>query len=80
MIIEKMAADKKPFASNPSIILDTNKTINTDIIKDINPKVKKLMGKVSILKIKPIVEFAKAMRMAAMMDDPNPLISIPGTR
>lgn len=72
MIIEKMAADKKPSASNPSIILDTNKTINTDIIKDINPRVKKLMGKVSILKIKPIVELANAISIAAIIASHKP--------
>lgn len=67
-----MAADKKPSALNPSIILDTNKTINTDIIKDINPRVKKLMGKVSILKIKPIVELANAISIAAIIASHKP--------
>ncbi|MNR68944.1 hypothetical protein D3C85_1938410 [compost metagenome] len=52
---------------NPVIQLSTNKIINTEIIKETKPKVRKLSGKVNILKINPIVALAKAIKTAAIM-------------
>lgn len=77
----KKAAGKNPLTWNPLTILDTSKTINTVIMKDIRPKVKKLIGKVSTLKINPMVAFARAISTAATSAVPKPpLMCTPGTR
>ena len=49
-------------------------------MNDINPKVKKLIGKVSILKRKPIVAFAKAIKIPAIIADKNPSTCTPGIK
>lgn len=76
----KNMADKKPEVLKPSISLSTNKTIKTVMIKDTKPKVKKLIGKVSSLKIVPMVAFANAMRTPAIMADKKPSTCTPGIR
>lgn len=71
-------AEKIPEVVNPSIKLSTNKIIKTVIIKDINPKVKKLIGKVKILKIKPMVAFANAIKTATRIAVKKPSTLTPG--
>ncbi|MNY37979.1 hypothetical protein D3C86_1725720 [compost metagenome] len=48
-------------------MLSTNNTINTVMINETRPRVRKLIGKVNNLKIKPIVALARAIRMEAIM-------------
>ncbi|MNJ04376.1 hypothetical protein D3C73_1651060 [compost metagenome] len=52
---------------NEVIMLSTNNTINTVMINETRPRVRKLIGKVNNLKIKPIVALARAIRMEAIM-------------
>lgn len=80
MMMAKMAAGKNPSASKPSIIFDTSRIINTEIIKETRPNVRKLMGKVRIRKINPTVAFAKEIRNAAMIASHRPSTCIPGLK
>lgn len=76
----KIIAEKKPEVLKSSIKLSTNKTIKTVMMKDINPKVKKLIGNVSTLRIRPIVAFANAINTPAIIADKNPSTCTPGIR
>ena len=76
--IANIAADQKPEVLKLVIMLSTNRIINTEMIKEKRPRVRMFNGKVRIFRIKPMVAFAKAIRMAAMMALPNPLTSTPG--
>lgn len=50
------------------------------MINENKPKVRKLIGKVNNLKINPIVPFASAINMAAIIADPKPSTFMPGTK
>jgi hypothetical protein len=71
-------AEKKPAVLNPFNKLSTNKTIKTDMIKDINPKLKTLIGKVKILRIKPIVALIRANKTATKIAVKKPSTLTPG--
>jgi hypothetical protein len=76
--IAKIAAAQKPEVLKLVIILSTNKIISTVIIKEKRPRVMMLKGKVSILRINPMVALARAINTAAKIALPNPLTSTPG--
>lgn len=65
--IASKAAAKNPVVLKDVIKLSTNNIINTEIIKDIKPSVRKFTGKVNTLKIKPMVALAKPTKMATIM-------------
>jgi len=68
----KITALKNPETWNPDIMLLTNRTIKTLIIKDISPRVRMFKGKVKILKINPIVALAKPISNPAIIAEKNP--------
>ena len=78
-MIAKNAAAKNPEVLKEDIMLSTKRIIKTVMINDTRPNVKKLIGKVSSLKIKPIVAFANAINTAAPSALINPVTSTPGT-
>lgn len=59
------AAAQNPLVLKLLIMLSTNKIISTVMIKDTRPSVRKLMGKVKMRKIVPIVALANEMSTAA---------------
>lgn len=71
-------AEKNPDVLNPVIILSTNNTINTVIKNDIRPSVRKLIGNVRMRNIVPMVVFAKASNIPAIVALKNPLTCTPG--
>ena len=76
----KIIAEKNPLVWKLVIRLSTNKTINTVIIKDISPSVRKLIGKVNNLKIVPMVAFARAISTPAIIALQKFATSTPGIR
>lgn len=62
------------------IIASTSIIINTVIMKDINPNVRKLMGKVNILNIPPIKALTNAIKTAANNALQKPVTSTPGIK
>lgn len=77
-IIANMAAFKNPSTANPVNHLLTNKIINTLMMKETRPKVRKLSGKVIILRINPMVALASAINMAARSAVPKLSTVTPG--
>ncbi len=73
-------AEKNPEVLNPVIILSTNNTINTVIMNDISPSVRKLIGNVRIRNIVPMVAFAKAINIPAIVALKKPLTCTPGIK
>ena len=76
--IANNAADQKPEVLKLVIMLSTNKIINTVMMKEHNPRVRMFKGRVNILKINPMVAFARAIRSAAIIALPNPSTCTPG--
>lgn len=73
-------AEKKPSVLNVSIRLSTNKTISTVIMKETRPSVRKLIGKVKMRRMVPIVALARAIKSPARMALQKFVTSTPGKR
>lgn len=63
--IARSAAAQNPEVLKLVIMLSTNKIINTVITNDTNPSVRKLMGKVMIRNMVPMVALARDINTAA---------------
>lgn len=77
--IAKNMAEKNPLTEKPLMMLLTNITINTVMIKEINPKVRMFKGKVKNRRIVPTVALAKAINRPAKTALQKPETSAPGT-
>jgi len=76
----KIAAVKKELVLKPVINLSTSKTISTVIINETKPNVIKLIGKVNILKMVPIVALAIPISIPAINALKKPDTSTPGIK